>query len=543
MSLTGLLLIVFQLFHLNVSAQDTLPDRPRLIVGIVIDQMRPDYLTRFAPTVGEKGFRRIQREGFVYTNAHHPHLPTYTGPGHAAIYSGATPALHGITGNNWYDNQRKQLVECVQDTTHISLGGDTAAIPASPHHLLTTTLGDELKLATNGRAKVIGVSIKDRGAILPVGFTADGAYWYDGRSGRLVSSSFYFDALPDWVTAFNERQLADQYLNQTWDLLYAAEKYTGSSPDSMSYEVPLPGEEFAAFPYNMAELRGSSTPFRFLPSTPYANTFLVDFAETAIQAEQMGQDSIPDLLSIGFSATDYIGHYNGANSLEIQDVYARLDQDLTRLLQFLDREVGQGNYLMFISADHGATDEVPLLQDRRIPSDFIDFDSLANDLQQYMADRYGDTSLIAYTGNDQVYLDEERLDSLGLDLEQVSRAAAGILERAPGIHRAYSREQIMYSQDPLAGRWRDSYYPDRSGHVFMITAPQWRMKNRVPTVHGSPYPYDSHVPLMWYGWRVQPGASGKMTTVTQVAPTISLLLGTKLPSGCFVEPLEDILAR
>ena len=331
-----------------------LNERPKLVVGIVVDQMRYDYLTRFYNKYGDGGFKRMMNEGFNCKNNHFNYIPTYTGPGHASIYTGTTPKYHGIIANDWYDKELKKSVYCTEDDSVQSVGTSSSAGQMSPQRMKTTTFGDENRLFTQMRGKTIGVSIKDRASILPAGHTANAAYWFQGKNeGNWISSTFYIKELPKWVTNFNKKHSVDSYLKE-WNTLYNITTYTESGSDLNNFEGGFKGKETATFPYDLATLKNENGGYDILKSTAFGNSLTTDFAIAAINGEQLGSDDITDVLTVSFSCTDYVGHNFGVNSKEIEDTYLRLDLDLERLFKSLDDQVGKGNYTVFLTADHAA---------------------------------------------------------------------------------------------------------------------------------------------------------------------------------------------
>ncbi|HEY5823458.1 MAG TPA: alkaline phosphatase family protein, partial [Cyclobacteriaceae bacterium] len=340
----------------NLFAQTA--DRPKLVVGIVVDQMRQEYLYRFDSKFGKGGFKRIIGDGFMLKNAHYNYVPTETGPGHASVYTGTTPAIHGIVANEWYDRALKKEVNCVSDDKQKTIGSESKAGEISPWRNLATTITDELELATQRRAKVIGISIKDRGAVLPAGHIPDGAYWYDPLNGNFITSTYYKAALPVWVDEFNKLKLPFKYLNQEWKTLLPIDQYKESGIDDSPYEGKFKGKERATFPYNLKELRTTNSPYDLVTVTPFGNDLLAEFATAALEGEELGKDDITDFLAISFSSTDKIGHFMGPNAVEVEDTYLRLDRTLEDLLNTLDSKVGKGNYTVFLTADHGVA-EVP----------------------------------------------------------------------------------------------------------------------------------------------------------------------------------------
>ena len=348
--------------------------QPKLVVGIVIDQMRHDYLQRFEYQFGEDGFKRMMREGFEAKNNHYNYIPTYTAPGHASIYTGTTPRYHGIIANDWYSRVLDRSVYCVGDTLYNAVGGSAMNGKISPRNLQVNTITDELKLSTNFQSKVVGVSIKDRGAVLPAGHTPNGAYWYDSRTGEFMTSDFYFEELPKWVEDFNNKRLANKYSDQVWNTIKPIESYKQSTADNVPYEGGFKGKDTPTFPYDLAKLRTENGPYGMIRSTPFGNTLVLDMARAALKGEDLGQDGVMDFLAVSLSSTDYVGHNFGPNSIELEDTYIRLDKDLGEFLKFLDKEVGEGEYMVFLTADHGVVANPTFLVDHNLPGGYYSND-------------------------------------------------------------------------------------------------------------------------------------------------------------------------
>ncbi|MDL5045065.1 alkaline phosphatase family protein [Oscillatoria amoena NRMC-F 0135] len=343
-----LLSVTFTALFLTGHSQTV--DRPKLVVGIMIDQMRQEYLYRYYDKYGDGGFKRLIKDGFMLNNAHYNYVPTYTGPGHASVYTGTTPAYHGIIGNVWYDKNLKKTVYCAGDETCTPVGSETSANgKISPHRMLTTTITDELKLATQRRSKVISISDKDRGSALPGGHMADAAYWYDEVTGKMITSSYYMSSLPSWTEKFNSLKLPDKYLNGVWNALLPIESYAESGSDNSPYESKFRGETKNTFPYDLKTLRKSNNNYELLSYTPFSNDYLTEMAFAAIDGEKLGADAWTDFLCLSYSAPDKIGHQVGPQSVELQDVYLRLDRNIAELLKKLDQVSGPGNYLVFFN--------------------------------------------------------------------------------------------------------------------------------------------------------------------------------------------------
>jgi len=380
----------------------TINETPKLVVGIVVDQMRYDYLTRFWDRFGDDGFKRLVNDGFNCKNNHYNYAPTKTAPGHASIFTGTSPKNHGIIGNDWYNKFEKQMVYCAGDTNVEPLGTTSSAGKMSPHRMVSTSFADQNRLHTQFKGKTIGVSVKDRGAILPAGHSANGAYWFEGgENGNFISSTYYFEELPTWVQNFNAEKNAEKYL-KTWNTLYPIETYTESGIDKNTYEYSFRNNETAAFPYDLKALSKDNGMTSILKNTPFGNSLTTDFALAAIDTEQLGQDKITDVLTLSYSCTDYVGHNFGVNSKEVEDTYLRLDQDIARVLSYLDEKVGEGNYTIFLTADHGAVDVPKYLSQKKIPSGYFPMDQFEEDVKTYLGNEYGAIDLIENISNNQV---------------------------------------------------------------------------------------------------------------------------------------------
>lgn len=545
-----LTLFIFSvLFCLKIQAQSAEQAQPGLVVGIVVDQMRQEYLYRFESKFGEGGFKRMMREGFMLKNAHYNYTPTYTGPGHASIYTGTTPAIHGIIGNDWYDKESKLMVNCVADDRQKPVGSELGKGDVSPWRMLSTTITDELELSTQRRSKVIGVSIKDRGAVLPAGHISDGAYWYDGKTGKFISSTYYKAALPVWVDKFNSLNLADIYLNQEWKTLLPMEQYKESGPDDSPYEVRLAGKDRSVFPYNLKELRKLNGQFELLGYTPFGNDLLTELAKAALKGEEIGRDEWTDFLTISYSSPDIIGHAMGPNSVELEDTYLRLDKNLEDLFNVLDKEIGKGKYTAFLTADHAVADVPQYLKDIKVPAGNFNVASLQAKLNEFLLTYFPGKTMIESVSNDQVFLNQELFmgdpKSSGIDLLIATELISKYLLSVEGVAEVFSESllhQGNYSEGGIKGMIIRGYNAKRSGDIVYTLQPGW-ISSMSPkgTTHGSPYSYDTHVPILFYGAGIKRGSSSQYHSIIDIAPTLSVLLKVKFPSGCTGMPIQEIL--
>ena len=525
-----------------VSIKNQTSSNPKLVVGIVVDQMRYDYLTRFYNKYGEGGFKRMMNEGFNCKNNHFNYIPTYTGPGHASVYTGTSPKYHGIIGNDWYDKDIKKSVYCAGDDKMLSVGAETEDGQMSPHRMKTTTFSDENRLFTQMRGKTIGISIKDRGAILPAGHTANAAYWFYGKDkGYFISSTFYMNSLPNWVNEFNNSNVVASYL-KPWNTLYNIETYTESGSDLNDFEAGFKGKETAIFPYDLNVLKEKNGGFDVLKATAYGNSIVADFAISALSGEQLGLDNITDVLAVSFSSTDYVGHNFGVNSKEIEDTYIRLDKDLERFFQALDTKVGKGNYTVFLTADHAAVEVPAYLQSLKIPAGYIDSKTQKNRFNEFVKTKFGTSDLIENVSNNQVFLNKAKIEELDLDLDDVQEAIVNEIIQYPNIDKAYTAT-AMNSHEYNTGieaLLQKGFNQKRSGDVLFVYDPAFISYGKTGSTHGTGLNYDTHVPLLFFGKGIKHGETFQKTEITDIAPTISALLGISFPNAAIGQPLEFV---
>lgn len=517
--------------------------KPKLVVGIVVDQMRYDYLTRFYNRFGEGGFKRLMNEGFNCQNNHFNYIPTYTAPGHASIFTGATPSVHGIIGNNWYDKDSNEDVYCVSDKDYQSVGATDNSGQMSPHRLKVNAITDQLRLHTQFRSKTIGIAIKDRGAILPAGHTAKAAFWFDGDDeGKWISSTYYLDKLPDWVNKFNQSGKVEAYM-KPWNTLYDVKTYAESGSDDNAFEGLFKGETKPVFPHDLLKLRKENKNFDIIKSTAFGNSITTDFAIAAIKGEQLGKGSETDFLTLSFSSTDYVGHMFGVNSVEVEDTYLRLDQDLERFLLLLDTEVGKGNYTVFLTADHGAVDVPAYLRDHKIPAGYFDSSSFKKYLKEFSIQKFEGNQLIKDISNKQVFLDEKLISEKDYDLDDVEEAFAQAILNFPKIAEVYTATAMRNTDfsKGVANLLQNGYNQKRSGNVLYTLKSGVIDYTKTGSTHGSGYDYDTHVPLLFYGWGIRQGKTVQKTNITDIAPTIAALLGIEMPDGTTGIPLEFVI--
>lgn len=525
-----------------VSAQQKA--KPKLVVGIVVDQMRAEYLYRFQDNYTEDGFKRLMGEGFNVKNMHYNYVPTTTGAGHSSVYTGTTPAHHGIVNNNWYSRAQSRTIYCAEDM-EVSLVDDPASMDPnkkenysrSPKNLMANTITDELKLTTNGRSKVVGVSLKDRSAIFPSGHMADHAYWYHSGNGNFISSSYYAEKLPDWLIAFNKRKLSDSLMNLTWAPFLPMERYQNSNPDDSPFEKIYKGNKKSTFPYNLKKLRKQNGDLALLTEVPFGNTIVTEMAMATIDGEGLGKGKEMDFLALSYSSTDYVGHYFGIRSKELEDTYVRLDRELARLLGHLDKTVGKGNYLVFLTADHAASDHPGFLEQKGLPGSSYDPKLIGQGLNEYLSKESGIENCVSFIDNTQVYLapeirtNPELLEKAALYLQNVDSVKEVFV---PALH------EWNLTNSTIGEFVRNAYNSKNSGDILLHSFPGWMDQRDYGTTHGTAYTTDTHVPMLWYGWGVKQGWSVAPHTITQIAPTLSMLLDIPLPDASDRRPIGEI---
>ncbi len=533
------ILILLVIFSFTSKAQRSKTDgdgpylasSPGLVVGIVVDQMRYDYLYRFWNKFSNDGFKRLVNEGFVFSNANFNYVPTYTAPGHACIYTGTTPAFNGIISNDWYNLSLRKSVYCVGDSTVMPLGTTSISGKMSPRNMFTTTVTDELKLATNMTSKVIGISLKDRGAILPAGHTANAAYWHDPYTNNWVTSTYYMKELPVWVSDFNKRKMSDSLLNYKWTTLLPISQYTESTIDDNAYEGLFEGELKPIFPHDLPALKAKES--ELIRATPFGNTFTNEFAMQAIRSENLGKGKSTDFLAISFSSTDYVGHMYGTNAIELEDTYLRLDRDIATLLNFLDKWTGN-NYLLFLTADHGAANNPKFATDHNLNAGKFESGALVDTLKKYIKDVYGSDTLIANASAHNIYLNRAYIESKKINLEEVQNKCVAFVTKLNGVSVAMTASELArgLNRTGIYSLMQNGYNVKRSADVMIQLQPGWvDWYLKTGTSHGTGYSYDTHVPLIFFGKRIKSGSFAEPVSICDIAPTISTLLNIEFPNG------------
>lgn len=504
---------------------------PKLVIGVMVDQMRWDYIYRYQHRYGSNGFKRILNEGFSCENTYISYAQTVTAAGHASVYTGSVPAINGIMGNDWYDRSQKRMVYCVEDDDVKIVGGNGNKEPMSPKNLMSTTITDELELATNFRSKVIGVAIKDRGSILPAGHAGDAAYWYESASGNFVSSTWYMKELTPWANEFNQKKWVDQFYKRNWELSFPFESYVQS-------HIADPAYVKSPFPRKLESNIGKN--YGAIASTPWGNTLTLEFSKAAVEAEKMGADSIPDFLAISLSSPDYIGHAFGPNSVEVEDNYIKLDRDLASFFEFLDKKVGKGNYLFFMTADHAVAHVPAFMAENKLPGKSMKANKRA---ETETMKKFGLKRLVESQANYQYYLDRSYIDSLGLDFKSVKAHFIHELNKDEDVLTAFDNAEINAVNLPVEFKemFQKGFNQKLAGDVQVVYKPNYFFGGATGTTHGSMFPYDSHIPLLWMGWGVQKGVTNRKVYMSDIAATVAALLKIQMPSGNVGSVIHEVI--
>ena len=527
-------------FVLIITSFLSAQERPKLVVGIVVDQMKMEYLYRFSDDFSANGFKRLMDNGYTFHNMHFNYMPTYTGPGHASIYTGTTPSIHGIIGNDWFNRSTGKEMYCADDSSVHTIGdGKLDEGKMSPKNLQASTITDELRLESNFKGKVIGISLKDRGAILPAGHFANWAFWFS-NTGSFISSSFYGEKLPDWVTTFNNEKHYMPYINKGWDLFKPISTYNKSLADNNPYEGKLYGSSAPVFPYDLKTMYQKNDA-SIIRSTPFGNDLLAEFAMQAINIEELGKDNITDFLTVSFSSTDYVGHLTGPRSIETQDTYLRLDKTIADFLTYLDKTVGKDNYLIFLTADHAGAENVNFLKDNKYEVNSVEPKEITKALTKFSIDTFGENLVLNYS-NFNLYFNKDIIKNKGLDLSKVKQSFKEYLMTQNQVKRVYSEEEILAStgNDFYLNFIAKGYDPNQNGDLVILDKPGYIEYKGTGTSHGTPYSYDTHVPAIFYGWHVKHGESHDRKVITQIIPTIAQMIKIPFPNGTEANVLTEV---
>ncbi|MDA3892028.1 MAG: alkaline phosphatase family protein [Salinivirgaceae bacterium] len=512
--------------------KDIPPEHPVLVIGIVVEDMRYDYLYRFWNNFGEGGFKKLIDEGTLCKNANYNYMLTQTAPGFATMAAGCEPVIHGIVSDNWYQRIQKMNTFSVFDAKMKTIGVENDIYPYAPTNLLTTTFTDELKLFNNGKSKIIGISFKPESAILSAGHLGDAAYWFDDVSGKFITSSYYCDSLPAWVNTFNDKKFPDIYIERDWLPLLSKEKYREGSLQGNSNSVGFASEN--KFAKRISSFVKKNEAYAVLKATPFGITLTKDFAISAILDEELGKDVFTDYINIGFASTSRVSQSCGPNSIELEDLYIRLDRELEHFLQFIDDQFGKQNVLIYLTSDHGAAYDPQELKKQNIPAGQFNAERAIMLLGTYMNAVYDKGKWISAYHNKQIYLNHRLIEDSELKLSDVQDVVAQFIIQFTGVANAMTSttlEQSNFSEG-IFGYMQNSYNQKRSGDVIINLEPAWIEKGEYLSTANSANKYDTHVPLMWYGWKIKRSKILRTIYMKDIAPTIANFLDIPFPNGC-----------
>ncbi|HUU99392.1 MAG TPA: alkaline phosphatase family protein [Bacteroidales bacterium] len=522
------------------------PDKPKLVIGIVVEQLRSDHLEKFRDRLSENGIKRLLNEGTFFRNASYAYMLTQSAPGYATIATGAEPSYHGITSDNWYLPLKNELIYCTKDISVNPVGGSYEAGLHSPVNLHASTFPDELKMATNSKSKVFAVGLKEHASIFSAGHAANGAFWYDNTTGTWMSCNYYMNSLPSWVGDFNAMKFSESYLNSSWTQLKSPTDYMDCLPDTNKYETGFNGINY--FPYDLKKLstktgRGSVRDFSMLRETPFGNTFTTSFAIRLIEKEELGKDDVTDFLGICYSSTDYIGHRFGPSSVETADAILRLDHDIETLLTYLNDNLGKRNILIYLTSAHGISEIPDVLQSNRIPAGYFKQNQALQLLRSYLNAVYGEGDWVKGYSERQIFLNRTLIEDARIPLEEIQKRVARFLVQFTGVASVYPYSAFEANDFGNGNLHRiiNNFSPQRSGDVIIILNPGWVEKESDQvTNHNSPYEYDTHVPLLWYGWTVNRASVTRKVNITDIAATLSTLCKVPYPNACTGVPMFEL---
>lgn len=540
-------LLCLGIFSSTVFAQQKGIDRPKLVVGVIVDQMRWDYMYRLYDRYGDTGFKRLLNEGFSFENCMVDYVPSFTAIGHSTVYTGSVPSIHGIAGNDFTDQATGRVIYCSEDQTVKAVGIDpeNKAGKMSPFNLKATTVTDQLKYATNFRSKVIGISIKDRGSILPAGHAADAAYWFDLKTGNWITSTFYMDRLPKWLADYNAKKMPEKYLKQDWNPTYPIDTYT-ESPDIKTlgrYEMGFKGYETPPFPMKTSEMM-KTLGVGFIQVTPYGNNITVDVAKLAIDNENLGNNKYgeTDFLTVSFSSPDKIAHQFSVNTILTEDAYIKLDQQIGELLSYLDQKVGKGNYLVFLTADHAGTPNAQFMKDHKMPGDVWDFKPHLQKLNEYLKSIYGRDDLVRSLMNYQVNFNYDAIKDADIHIDDLKADCIDFLQKMDGVMYAVDMKRVEEATIPyfLKEKITNGYNREYSGEIQIILKPNWYDYGSTKGgTHGTWGPDDAHIPFVMMGWGVPHGRTTEQVHMTDIAPTVAAMLRIQMPSGAIGKAVDS----
>ena len=540
-------LIASQAHAATAAAATPAAPQPKLVVVLVVDGLPTEQVQRYRDQFGQGGFRRLLDQGASFSNAHQAHGVTVTAVGHAAILSGAYPYQHGVIGNNWIDPVTRTSVYCTEDAAYTYIGETTKpGDGTSPAKLRVDTLGDQMRYASGNRAKVVSVSGKDRGAILLAGKSGT-AYMYMDKTGNFASSTYYMPSHPEWVQRYQASKPQDRYYGKTWTPLLADAAYAQDASDDFYPATPSATNRFP-FSYYSESGNPDADYYNRLKACPALDELTLNFARAAVEGENLGKNpaGVPDLLGVSLSAHDYVNHAFGPESKMSHDHLQRLDRMLASFFSYLDQRVGMDNVLVVLTADHGFPNVPEFAQAQHLDAQRLDGNQLMAALNKYLSEKYSVGKLVTAWSLPNIHLDYALLEKSGLKREDVEQAAARFLLDQAGLAQVYTRTQFENGAVPdtrMGTLMRRAWHRQVSGDLMVVTKPYWYFgKGSGGTSHGSPYAYDTNVPLIIMGKRwIKAGSYGQYAEVVDIAPTLAHLLHVRPPAASEGRVLTETL--
>lgn len=515
------------------------PEKPRLIVTIVVEQMRNDMIYKYWDKFEDGGIKRLLDEGTYCKNAHYNYLFTQSSVGYATIATGTYPSYHGIVADQWFNGVKEEIIYCAEDLKAVPTNYLSPEGIRSPRKMLTTTFADEMKLFNNDKSKSIGVSLKDYAAIFPAGHKANAAYWFDKKTGVWLSSSFYMDSLPDWVVEFNNKKHADLYLGRTWETKRPMETYSFSDVDQYAEGIY---DQFQ-FPYELPKLRKKEKGYYLLSKTPYGNTLTTDFAIAAILNEDLGKDEITDFLNISFTSTSDVYKLFGPSSVELEDVYLRLDEEIKHVLTFIDETFAKEEVMVIFTSDHGSVHVPEFLKENKIPAGYFNYKKALYLLNSYLNLTYGRGEWVKLYHKQQIYLNRNLIEDSKLNIADFQQTVADFMIQFAGVANTVTASTMQKTQynDGIYSKMQHSFNQNRSGDVLLNLEPGWIEEKSVIESENSAYSYDTHVPLIFYGWKIGRKSINRRIDIIDIAPTITYFLEISQPNGCMGEVIYELI--
>ncbi len=516
-------------------------DKPKLVVAIVVEQMRQDYIDRFWDNFDHKGFKKLAINGTYCQNANFNYSLTQTSPGYTTIVTGAEPSEHGIVSDYWFNPLTGEKEICIADSRSKSVGVKNGDGAYSPKNIMTTTYSDEAKLFNRGKSKILSISLSQYGAVLSSGFSADAAYWMDPETGNWISSSYYMDKLPEWVEDLNDKKMPDEYLTRQWSPMMEIDRYNEVLPDSSIYEFGIDGV-YKVFPYVYEDIVKTVPDYDLLYMIPEGNTHTTDLAIASLYNENLGKDDETDFLFVNYTVSENIGKLYGPQSIEIQDLMLRLDQDLGHLIDVIEETVGKNNVLIYLTSNHGVSETPQYLLDNKMPAGNFKQHYILALLNSYLKAMYGEGNWVLDYSNNQIYLNKTLIEDSQIPLAEFQEKVISFIINSSGISNAISSHQfqnIVFMQG-MPQKMQNSFNQKRSGDIMISLKSGWIEDIPYTTNHNSGYKYDTNVPLIFYGWKVKKQKLYYNINMTDIAPTISMILGTPAPPVSSGRTLEDV---